>query len=563
MKKTAPIGEFMAFYRKQLKYFTFHCLMSQYTTKIRKERAALEPGDISLIMDYSEKLNKLRRTQVQSEHWGNVAMTLEVAVAEGFRPGLDDATLAEIMEIAISLPPEKRGEALTGANLLEKQVYYHCSDFKPQEARVTTHNMEVMLRELIAAGILKEGKTVYLKTDGCAKQYKCSKAMYLMCKLAGLLGVTIDQMLEVTGHGKDEADGHGGVFKQWLTNEMQRADVEMSDADLMEVADQVDGEEASFSTAMVKRARDGFGELKPAGMNSKRREKSNTSKRVFKTYTETDIRDAPAMQSMTDELARDAQKDADPRVKATLGHNNFRADPELQRDGKCVIAVRRLACACKGCRAALKRPIATRYSPHDTCARFESFGRLNDWKLVELKPANAESAELIEEDGELALQERTDALACTTKAGDNLAMVGDDSTHAPDGYYLLRALSDAYELDADTTLPELLGDDGKPMVLPKGSWVVDARYYNKADGIRDWYYPYPEGDERGRVRVPSHMILTTGFDLPAAVAPAPPKKRSSKWTAADMKREYVQKGAVVLPKAVECALRDELDRRDD
>lgn len=54
-----------------------------------------------------------------------------------------------------------------------------------------------------------------------------------MCKLAGLLGVTIDQMLEVTGHGKDEADGHGGVFKQWLTNEMQRADVEMSDADLL------------------------------------------------------------------------------------------------------------------------------------------------------------------------------------------------------------------------------------------------------------------------------------------------------------------------------------------
>lgn len=51
-------------------------------------------------------------------------------------------------------------------------------------------------------------------------------------------------------------------------------------------------------------------------MNSKRREKSNTSKRVFKTYTEADIRDAP----------------------------------------------------------------------HDTCARFESFGRLNDWKLVELKP---------------------------------------------------------------------------------------------------------------------------------------------------------------------------------
>eukprot|EP00966_Prymnesium_polylepis_P123532 2856105-Prymnesium_polylepis.1 len=116
--------------------------------------------------------------------------------------------------------------------------------------------MEVMLRELLAAGILKSGKTVYLKTDGCAKQYKCAKAMYLMCKLADSLGVVIDQMLEVTGHGKDEADGHGGVFKQWLTNEMQRADVELSDVDLMEVADHVDGQEASFANAMTKRARE-------------------------------------------------------------------------------------------------------------------------------------------------------------------------------------------------------------------------------------------------------------------------------------------------------------------
>ena len=169
--------------------------------------------------------------------------------------------------------------------------------------------------ELLAAGILKSGKTVYLKTDGCAKQYKCAEAMYLMCKLAESLGVVIDQMLEVTGHGKDEADGHGGVFKQWLTHEMQRANV--SDADLMEVADQVDGREASFATAMTKRAREGFAELKPAGMNSKRRERSNTSKRVFKTYTEADIRDAPAIQAMTDQLARDMPSDADARVKAT------------------------------------------------------------------------------------------------------------------------------------------------------------------------------------------------------------------------------------------------------
>jgi hypothetical protein len=35
-------------------------------------------------------------------------------------------------------------------------------------------------------------------------------------------------------------------------------------------------------------------------------------------------------------------------------------------------------------------------------------------------------------------------MACTTKSCDNLAMVaGPGLTHAPDGYYLLRALGDA------------------------------------------------------------------------------------------------------------------------
>lgn len=173
---------------------------------------------------------------------------------------------------------------------------------------------------------------------------------------------------------------------------------------MVEAADQVDGEEASFTTAMAKRAREGFGELKPAAMNSKRREASNTVKREIKTYEEKHIRDAPEIDPMTDDLAKDAPAGADSRVKATLGHNNSRADPELQRDGHYTIAVRRLACACDGCRQALERPIATRYDAHNDCVRFTSFGRLNDWKLVALRAKAGESAALVEEDAELLLQ---------------------------------------------------------------------------------------------------------------------------------------------------------------
>ena len=91
--------------------------------------------------------------------------------------------------------------------------------------------------------------------------------------------------------------------------------------------------------------------------------------------TEEQIRDAPDINSMTEALSKDAAAGADYRTKATLAHNNYRADPELIRHHKgMVIAVRRIACACDGCKAALARPVATRYTPYDTCERFACFG---------------------------------------------------------------------------------------------------------------------------------------------------------------------------------------------
>ena len=53
-------------------------------TRIRLERAGFGVGDISLIMDCSEKLNKCRRGQIQTEHWDNTAITIEVAVCEAY-----------------------------------------------------------------------------------------------------------------------------------------------------------------------------------------------------------------------------------------------------------------------------------------------------------------------------------------------------------------------------------------------------------------------------------------------------------------------------------------------
>ena len=172
----------MAYYRTTLQRFVYHFGYMRLTSRVRKERLGFEPGDVTLIMDYSEKLNKLQRTQVQSQHWSNTAMTIEVAVAEGYAL-LNLAKRAEIVANLRSKAADERGKALDDLKALRKRIYYHCSDYKPQVAAVTTHNMEVTLKSLIATGELgegcgctddgrlkKDGYTAWLKTDGCAKQ---------------------------------------------------------------------------------------------------------------------------------------------------------------------------------------------------------------------------------------------------------------------------------------------------------------------------------------------------------------------------------------------------------
>ena len=60
----------------------------------------------------------------------------------------------------------------------------------------------------------------------------------------------------------------------------------------------------------------------------------------------------------------------------------------------------------RGCRAHLALPVAQRYLPHDDCAWFPIFERLNDWKRVELQPAGAEGEAQQEEDDDMHLQVR-------------------------------------------------------------------------------------------------------------------------------------------------------------
>jgi hypothetical protein len=121
----------MDIYREKLAYYTYHRGMVRLTTAVRLERMGIAPSDARLIMDYSEKLNKERKTSVQSQHWDATAMTIEVAVAEAWDPELSAPDVAEIAARLLTATGDERGKLLDEARALRKRVYYHCSDYKP------------------------------------------------------------------------------------------------------------------------------------------------------------------------------------------------------------------------------------------------------------------------------------------------------------------------------------------------------------------------------------------------------------------------------------------------
>ena len=52
--------------------------------------------------------------------------------------------------------------------------------------------------------------------DGCAKQYMCSIAYYLMCYLSTSYKIVLDRAVDTTGHGKYVVDGFNAVQKRYL-----------------------------------------------------------------------------------------------------------------------------------------------------------------------------------------------------------------------------------------------------------------------------------------------------------------------------------------------------------
>ena len=113
------------------------------------------------------------------------------------------------------------------------EFHSHFFDNDWKQAAYTTHqNNLVLLGHLQKKGFIKIGRTIWLSnTDGCAAQYRCGNAMYLVSILASQFQIIINRAIVPPGHGKDVVNGLSGITKWKLCNGMHTVKIEGADVE--------------------------------------------------------------------------------------------------------------------------------------------------------------------------------------------------------------------------------------------------------------------------------------------------------------------------------------------
>ena len=58
--------------------------------------------------------------------------------------------------------------------------------------------------------------TIWVNTNGCAEQYRCNTAPYLMSVLSQRYSIIFDQGISASGHGKEVVDGLNDISKLYM-----------------------------------------------------------------------------------------------------------------------------------------------------------------------------------------------------------------------------------------------------------------------------------------------------------------------------------------------------------
>jgi len=381
--------------------------------------------DVAMIRDYAEHLKAAFNGEIQTTHFGNNRdLSMEGCAVK-------------------HVPQETVDSHEDGQKPSEDDIvinfHSHLSDESAQDAFTTHDHMKTCIRDVHEDGFMKSGSTLWDNTDGCMKQYRSANVMFLLWAFAMTYNIIIDRAIGAPAHGKDVVDGLNATDKRHLTQLLQYLDNVWEEDNHIERKMPAHSmtEEGEFSLAELaaERLRHESRASGVKGAGAKHAKCEVLAKVKSRTYHV--HRDENVKHRGLKKVATGFEKG--PR-NGIMGHYNIRTDPKLPH---CCVVVRRIPCACIGCRAQLKKewdstlPFAEqpRYKTSTDCQMYEIFEGHNDWKLICLVDTKDSVIDLNDEVHELILQGITERLATRVEAGGYGAVSTDDPE--ADGYYVL------------------------------------------------------------------------------------------------------------------------------
>jgi hypothetical protein len=470
------IGKFMTeFYLPALEQFAYHLetvlLLSQMLTGKARQNAFIRLAWTVLTRrDYAERLNAKFNLEIQSDHFGN---DRDLSI-EGVSVHMHE------LESLVSYL-----EAQDVSTLVQRMEFHsHFSDNSKQDAATTHEHMDHLVNLLFEKGVMKRGSWMLDNTDGCAKQYRCGTALYLLALLAVTHGIVVDRAIGAPGHGKCEVDGGNAVDKRFIEKKMCLVEAPDADASSRRMAAHAmaEGAMSSFAAECVRicSTRERAEGVKSEVKSKKREAQAKMKSRHYHIQDPNMVRFGSVKMQAT----------GFPSVRGETRNGmaamyNFRADPDL---GMRAVAARRIPCACMACIEQLQlewlpgNPAETqpRYLRNTQCQWFGIFDGLNDWQIIALKPrADADEDEL-EEAHAYALNGIETMNSEKVEVGKHGAFGTNDPD--ADGYYVVQWTTDPYTLQDDLPL-----ESGT--FIPGGEIVCDATYFRKVPRAKQWYIP--------------------------------------------------------------------------
>jgi hypothetical protein len=467
---------FTDYYLPALELYCYHLqtviLLSKYQTgKSRQEAIQRLPWSALTRRDYAERLNAKFNLEIQSDHFGN-DRDLSIEGVSVHLHTLESLTAyAETHEIW---------------NLNEPRMEFHShfSDNSKQDAATTHEHMDRLVNLLLQRGVLKCGGWILDHTDGCAKQYRCGTALYLLALLAVSYGIVVDWAIGAPGHGKCEVDGANAVDKRFIETKMCLIEAPDCEASSRRMSAHAMAGEAltSFAAecARICSTRERSEGVKSEMKSKKREDSSRMKARFYHVEDQSLVRfGSVKMKAVGFQSSRGETRNG---ISAMY---NLRADPDL---GMHRIAVRRIPCACIPCIAQLQRlwlPGVTakeqpRYSRNSQCTLFGIFDGLNDWQIIGLSP-NANSNDDEMEEAQAYALKGIETINSELVENGNYGAFSTDDPDA-DGYYIVQWTGDPFTLQDDLLLEST-------DCIPLGEIVCEAIFFSKIPRANRWYIP--------------------------------------------------------------------------